>query len=129
MKRLGVCLIFIFVVTRFYGQAGTKNEIAMAIKEGNSLKLSGFFMPSVDLTVGSAEDVYSKDQAEMIIKKFFDNHQTIDFQLKHEGKSKLDDFYFIGSLQTKNGEFRLTYFLKKSKEKFMIKQFRIEENP
>ncbi|MEM9053675.1 MAG: DUF4783 domain-containing protein [Bacteroidota bacterium] len=129
MKTIIASLVFAFASVIAIAQSETKNEIATAIKEGNSIQLAEHFMPSVDLTVGSAEDVYSKDQAEMILKRFFEDHEAVDFKLKHEGKSKLDDFYYIGTLKTNKGEFRLTYFLKKSEDIFMIKQFRIEENP
>lgn len=129
MKTIIINLFFAFLSVMAFSQSETKNEIATAIKEGNSIQLAEFFMPSVDLTVGSAEDVYSRDQAEMIIKRFFEDHQTIDFRLKHEGKSKLDDFYYIGTLKTDSGDFRLTYFLKKGENHFMIKQFRIEDSP
>jgi len=129
MKRRFINLLLLFATTGLFAQSETKQEITSAIKAGNSIQLAAHFTPSVDLTVGSAEDVYSKDQAEIILKRFFEDHKSVDFELKHEGKSKLNDFYYIGTLKTNQGEFRLTYFLKKSGDTFMIKQLRIEDNP
>lgn len=111
------------------GQTAEKNAISEAIKSGDPQKVAFYFMPSVDLTVESAEDVYSKDQAEMIIRRFFEDHVPKGFSLKHEGKSKLDDYYYIGTLNTEKGDYRLTFFLKNTDENFRIKQMRIESTP
>jgi len=116
-------------VSAAMGQTVEKDAISMAIKSGDPQKIAVYFMPSVDLTVESAEDVYSKDQAEMIIRRFFEDHIPKGFALKHEGKSKLDDYYYIGTLNTEKGDYRLTFFLKKSEDKFRIKQMRIENTP
>jgi len=111
------------------GQSAEKDAISEAIKAGDPQKIAFYFLPSVDLTVETAEDVYSKDQAEMIIRRFFEDHVTKGFSLKHEGKSKLEDHYYIGTLTTDKGDYRLTFFLKKSEDGFRIKQMRIENTP
>ncbi|MFT6997525.1 MAG: hypothetical protein ACJAQ4_001279 [Cryomorphaceae bacterium] len=111
------------------GQDVEKDAISEAIKSSDPQKIAVYFMPSVDLTVESAEGVYSKDQAEMIIRRFFEDHVPKDFALKHQGKSKLDDYYYIGTLTTEKGDYRLTFFLKKTEDKFRIKQMRIENTP
>ncbi len=129
MKKLFLFFSLFFIVCIAFGQSVEKDAISMAIKSGDSQKVALYFMPSVDLTVESAENVYSKDQAEMIIRRFFEDHVPKSFVLKHEGKSKLDDYYYIGTLSTEKGEYRLTYFLKKSDDKFRIKQMRIENTP
>jgi hypothetical protein len=110
-------------------QEAEKSAIVDAIRSADSKEIASYFLPSVDLTVESVEDVYSRDQAEMIVRHFFEDHPPTSFQLKHEGKSKLDDYYCIGSLMTKSGKYRLTFFLKKGEEGFRIKQFSIEDLP
>jgi hypothetical protein len=129
MKKLFLFLFIVLSTTAVVGQEVEKDAISEAIKSGDPQKIALYFMPSVDLTVESAEGVYSKDQAEMIIRRFFDDHEPKDFALKHQGKSKLDDYYYIGTLATEKREFRLTFFLKKSEDSFRIKQMRIENTP
>lgn len=129
MKKLFLFLLIVCSGSAVLGQNVEKDAISEAIRLADSKKIAAYFMPSVDLTVESAEDVYSKDQAEMIVRKFFENHVPKSFSLKHEGKSKLDDYYYIGTLNTEKGEFRITFFLKKDESKFRIKQMRIENTP
>jgi len=129
MKKLTLFLSIVLLMSAAMGQSVEKDAISDAIKSGDPQEIAMYFMPSVDLTVESAEDVYSKDQAEMIIRRFFEDHVPKGFTLKHEGKSKLDDYYYIGTLVTEEGDYRLTFFLKKSEGKFRIKQMRIENTP
>jgi hypothetical protein len=129
MKKLILFLFILMSMSAAMGQDVEKDAISEAIKSSDPQKIAVYFMPSVDLTVESAEGVYSKDQAEMIIRRFFEDHVPKGFALKHQGKSKLDDYYYIGTLTTEKGEYRLTFFLKKTEDQFRIKQMRIERTP
>lgn len=126
MKRFALIIFFTVYFIGGFAQTSEKEAITKAIRTGDSKKVASYFLPSVDLTVVSVEDVYSRDQAEMIVQRFFERNSPSEFNLKHEGKSKLDDYYYIGSLKTDKGNYRLTFFLKKGDQDFRIKQFRIE---
>lgn len=126
MKRFVLIFFFIGFFLGGFAQTAEKEAITKAVRTGDSKNIAAYFLPSVDLTVVSVEDVYSRDQAEMIVQRFFEGNSPAEFNLKHEGKSKLDDFYYIGSLKTEEGVYRLTFFLKKGDDGFRIKQFRIE---
>ncbi len=109
-------------------QTEEKEGISAAIQSGSAQALSGYFSKSLDLTLLDIEDVYSQEQAQVILNKFFIDHKPAVFNLKHEGKSKVEDFYYIGILETNSGNFRVTFFLKKEASEFNIKQLRIEED-
>ena len=55
-------------------QDEVKNKVVQAMKTGNSKELAEHFIPNLDLTVKEASDVYSKAQAEQIIRKFFNDN-------------------------------------------------------
>ncbi len=127
MKNL---FIFIIAVLGFslvsMSQSSEKEGITKAITAGNSKALGAYLTGNVDLTVNETSGVYSKDQAEVILNRFFSDHKPSGYSIKHEGKSKLEDFYYIGDLKTAKSDYRLTFFLKKEGDKFLIKQLRIE---
>ena len=79
-----------------------------------------------DVTDPGASDVYSRVQAEQILRKFFDEHVPSGFSVEHEGVSKMGDSYYIGRLRTANGEFRVTFFVKRMDSAELVKQLRIE---
>lgn len=129
MKKLITSLVIIFLVSMTaMAQNETADSVANMLKNGDSNGISGLFMNNVDLTILDTDDVYSKTQATQVTKRFFSDHAPTGFEIKHQGKSKLDDHYRIGTLSTSNGEFRVTYFLKNHEGKYLIKQLRIEAN-
>ncbi|MBL7892364.1 MAG: DUF4783 domain-containing protein [Bacteroidia bacterium] len=101
------------------------DDIANAIKSGNSKTLASWFTDNVDLKVLDQEDVYSKAQAELIVKDFFTKHPVKTFSIAHKS-SKNGSQFAIGTLETTNGKYRVYFLLKKSAEKLQIQQFRIE---
>ncbi len=128
MIRISTFLFFCFLSLGLFAQSSEKEAISAAIRNGNAKALSTHLISSVDLTVENVEDVYSRDQAEVILSRFFAQHSPTGFDIKHEGKSKLEDYYYIGDLKTADTTYRLTFFLKKDGQSFRIKQLRIEPN-
>lgn len=126
MKKFFLLFIVSALAIGSYGQTAEKQNISKAIQNGNAKLLGGYFTKTVDLTVKDIEDVYSKDQAEVILTRFFNENKPKSYSVKHEGKSKLDDYYYIGDLVTDTGTYRLTFFLKKEGEIFRVKQLKIE---
>ncbi len=105
----------------------TSDDIAGVIRSGNAKSLAEYFDANVDLRLLDQEDVYSKAQAELIVKDFFVKHAVKSFSVKHKSAPKNGSEYAIGTLQTSNGTFRLTYFLvKKADGKVVIQQFTVE---
>lgn len=87
-------------------------DIANAIRSGDAKSVSRFFSSSVDLTLISQEDVYSKAQAEQILKDFFNKNTPRSFSIIHRGESKDGSKYAIGNLTTSNGNYRVYYYFK-----------------
>ncbi len=87
-------------------------DIANAIRSGDAKSVSKYFSSSVDLTIISREDVYSKAQAEQILKDFFNKNTPRSFSIIHRGESKDGSKYAIGTLTTSNGNYRTYYYFK-----------------
>ncbi|HQW87746.1 MAG TPA: DUF4783 domain-containing protein, partial [Flavobacteriales bacterium] len=66
------------------------------------------------------------DQAEQILRRFFDENPPVGMVVEHQGQSKLGDQYYIGILRTRTGHFRVTFFLKRTGDQLQVKQLRIE---
>jgi hypothetical protein len=109
-------------------QDAEKDLVVDAMKTGNSKDLAALFIANIDLTVKENSDVYSKAQAEQIMRKFFNDHPPVDLVIEHSGVSKSGDKYFIGILRTRSGYFRTTFFLKKTENGFLVKQLRVENS-
>ena len=106
--------------------ADIPEEIITAIKLGNSKELSKYLGPNVDLTIKDKEGVYSKAQAELIIKDFFRKNPVKSFQVIHQGESKVGSQYTIGKLITEKETFRTMIVIKKTGNKFIIQRLSFE---
>jgi hypothetical protein len=107
-------------------RADVIDDIAVAIKAGNSREIARYFSERVEMKVGDNEDLYSKTQAEMILKDFFDKNSPVNFTIKHKGSSQKGLSYVIGVLQTSSGSFRTLIRFKQSGNQLLIQELRFE---
>lgn len=128
MKRLLILAFCLLPAFALWAQDAEKDRVLDAIKMGDAKELTALFISSIDLTVKDANDVYSKAQAEQILRKFFNENPPVDVVIEHSGVSKSGDKYYIGILRTRTGYFRTTFFLKKGETGFLVKQLRIENS-
>ena len=127
MKHLLLGTLMIFTAFAFVPtEADVTEDIATLFRTGNSKDLSKYFEANVDMKILDQEDVYSKAQAELILKDFFAKHTPKSFSLVHNGLSKNGAKFAIGSLVTAAGTYKTYYLLKKTGELFTIQQLRIE---
>jgi len=127
MKTAFSFLLFILLELTSVAQKEVSDKVVSDIKTGNTKELSVHFPTNIDLVVEELDDVFSRTQAELILKKFFDQHQPVDFEVIHSGKSSLGSPYRIGTLKTKNGYFRVSFYMKKEGDKYIVHQLQIEE--
>lgn len=86
------------------------DDIANALRSGDARSVSRFFGNTIDLTITSQEEVYSKVQAEQVLKDFFTKNPPRSFNIIHKGESKEGARYAIGTLVTSSGAVYRTYF-------------------
>jgi len=117
MKRLQVFVIFslVFIITSFGNIISTEQEIFAELsnnfKSGNVKDIAKYFANTVDITLPSSEDQYSKSQAEIVLKNFFTEHNPTNFTLEHQGASN-NGKYMVGTLVTNKGTFKVYVFVK-----------------
>jgi hypothetical protein len=128
INRMFLALVVMACSLGVSAQDDVKEKVVQAMRTGNSKDLAVHFIPNIDLTVKETAEVYSRAQAEQIIRKFFNDNPPVDLVIEHSGVSKLGDKYFIGILRTSTGYFRVTFFLKKTETVYQVKQLRIENS-
>ncbi len=126
MKTKAILLLFFVSISTFAFSADIIDGIATAIRSGNPKNISKYFIENIDLKVIDKEDVYSKQQAEMILKEFFGKHPIKNYTIAHKSEPKGGSQYVIGTLETDNGKFRVYFLIKTSGSNTLIQQFRIE---
>jgi len=123
MKNLlGLTMITIsLVLVSFRSPSYTIDAVAV----GDVDRLSPYLDYRVDISLPEKSDTYSKSQAEMIIRDFFDNNGVRNFQVKQKGESGGSEYCF-GVLQTRNGNFKTSLFMKHKGDKQFLQEIRFQ---
>lgn len=103
------------------------DDIAAAVKTGNAANVSKYFSAKVDSKILDKEEVYSKAQAELVLKDFFTRNPVKSFSVLHKSVAKNGDQSIIGNYESSGGKkFRIYFLLKKEAAGFLVQQMRID---
>lgn len=108
--------------------ADISTDLNSSMKSGNFKTIASYFNASVELNIPGADGLYSKAQAELLLKDFFGKNAPRSYTVKHDGVSQDGSKYTIGALETSSGMYRTYYYLKNNNGTFLIKEFRIEKD-
>jgi len=124
MKRIfGLAVLTFSLVLVSFRPTYTLDEITDAIRLGNAGELSRYLDSRVDISLPEKSDSYSKIQAEMIIRDFFSNNGVQNFTVKHRQPNGSG---CVGLLQTHNGDYRTTLFLKQKGDRQLLQEIRFQ---
>jgi Domain of unknown function (DUF4783) len=125
MKTRFMILSFLFVILNSFSVT-QKDEIIAGLKTGSVEKLAKHFDNMVDVTVPGKTNSFSKTQAEMILKDFFNLNKVKNFEVQHSGSNASSNF-IIGMLSTSNGNYRTTVYMRMRGDKQMIQGIEFEQ--
>lgn len=124
MKKILPLLFIVVSFSSFISLSFT--DVVKAIKAGDATAVSKFFDNTVEITLPEKSNSYSKGQAEVVLHDFFASNGVKDFEVLHQSENSGSQFC-IGNLQTNNGTFRTTIFMKQKGDKDLIQEVRFEK--
>lgn len=124
MIRIFTTAVLFTVLSSFGPKVGIEDVIG-AMKIGNAAQMAKFFDNNVEISMPDKSNSYSKSQAEMVLRDFFATNQVKGFEIIHKGENAGSQ-YCIGTLQTKNGAFRTTIFMKQKGDIQVLQELRFE---
>jgi len=124
MKRFFTLLTVTAILSSFSFSTGIEDIVA-ALKGGNASQVAKYFDNTVEITLPEKSNSYSKSQAEMILRDFFNNNPIKGFDVIHKGENAGSQ-YCIGTLVTKNASFRTTVFMKQKGDRQTLQEIRFE---
>ena len=124
MKRILTLLASTFFLCSFT-LFSSIDEVVAALKTGNTAQIAKFFDNTVEITMPDKSNSYSKSQAELVLKDFFNNNPVKSFEVLHKGENAGSQ-YCIGTLVTKGGSFRTTIFMKQKGDKQLLQEIMFE---
>lgn len=100
--------------------------VVVAFKKGSSQELNRYLGEKVDLVILSKPSQVDKMAAEGTMSDFFTNNRVSRFDVNHQGK-RGDSSFFVGTMETPNGNFRVNCFFKREHNRYYIHQIRIDK--
>ena len=124
MKHFFTFSLLVTCLSSFAVYIGIEDVIT-AMRSGNATSVAKYFDNSVEISMPSKSNSYSKSQAELVLKDFFASNPVKSFDIIHKGENAGSQ-YCIGTLQTKNGTYRTTIFMKQKGDKQVLQELRFE---
>ncbi|WP_432708470.1 DUF4783 domain-containing protein [Pedobacter sp.] len=101
-------------------------DMSMFFKSGNSREIAKNFNSTVELSITNNGDVYSKAQAEQILRDFFVKHYATNATIVHQINTNPNLRFGILNLETRQGRYRVSITSKKANNAFLITELRID---
>ena len=124
MKRIFTLMFAALILTSYTSLIGIE-DVVSGLKAGNAAQIAKYFDNTVEITLPAKSNSYSKSQAEMILKDFFNNNTVKGFTALHKGDNGGSQFC-IGTLQTNTAVYRTTIYMKQKGDKQVLQEIRFE---
>ena len=119
-----VCAGALLLLTAFK-LAGGLDDVINALRSGNATELARYMDDTIEISLPSKSNSYSRSQAVVILQDFFQNNGVKTFEVKFKGENGGTQFC-IGNLQTRSGNYRTTFFLANRNGKQLVKEIRFQ---
>ena len=107
-------------------QKDTFDTLSGYFRSSGSREIAAYFSPLIEMNILSDENEYSKAQAELILRDFFQKNKPVSVRVVHRLSSNPNFRFAVLSYQTDSEKFRVSVSMSREGEKFLIKVIRIE---
>lgn len=99
-----------------------------ALKSSNSRELAKYLHDQVEIKLGNERKAYGRNQAERVLKQFFQKHPSDDTEIIHQGDSPGGIIYAIGKYTSGNTSYRMVFRAKKYRQVYKIYKLEFSKN-
>jgi len=122
---------FICILALSTASANAQNEVINnvrdALKTGSSRELSKYLNNTVEISINGEKSSYSRNQAEFVLKDFFNKYPSQSFRYVHQGSSKEGIKYTVGTYTYDRGEFRVFMIIKQIGGAYLVDKIDFNE--
>jgi len=126
MKYLFVFITPILLMLPLQGVPFSKLDVAFDQK--NAETIVSYTKDKVLLNILGKEGIYSKSQAVLVLKDFFNGKGTTSFNYTFKSSESETDTFAIGSLQCSSAKYRITMHFKAVNSEYKIESITIEKD-
>jgi len=120
-------LVSMFLFASFYSSADVFDDLIKNLKEQNITAVSKLVNSNVELNLDGVDGMYSKSQADVILRNFFNANTPKSIVVQHRGSSAQGAKYIIAEMKTDKNNYRMYVFLKTNGTQNQLQELRIEK--
>ena len=117
-------LLFLVFASQAQSSSEVITKVEEALKSSSSKEISKYLHERLEIKLNSEKKEYSANQAEIMLKQFFQTNPSDACEFIHQGNSSGDIVYAIGKYSSGNSNYRVVVRAKKYKEEFKV--YRLE---
>ncbi|MBK0382586.1 DUF4783 domain-containing protein [Pedobacter sp. SD-b] len=104
------------------------DDLSNVLKNGDIKTLSTYFSNTIELSIMDQDDIYSANQANLILKDFFTKNPPSATKIIHKVVSNANYKFGVIVYNSSKGNYRISLELKGNGSDFKLTQIRIDEN-
>ena len=128
-------ILFIFLALGF-GSVQAQNaghapleEVVSAIRVNRMQDIDKYMESFVTISINNIQSIYSHNQAQVILRDFFDKNDPKDLLVMDSGTPTSSSAFVIGGYDAANGTKYIVYVLMKMKDnKFVLQEIRVNKD-
>lgn len=122
---LTFAFLSLFVAAKAQSQL---EDIVNGIRSDRVSDIAKYFDNIVPITINNVQNTYSRTQAEMVLKDFFNKNTPKDLIIMNSGSPNNTSKFAIGDLTTSNGKYSIYFLLKqKDNSEYLLQEIRINK--
>ena len=123
--RKSVFTVFFMLISIIGMSQNVVEDLRSALAAGNVNGIARYFDNNVNLNITGSQASYSRSQAEMVLRDFFNKNNPRKLEIEHSDASRNMRFA-MGTLFTATGNFKVYFAVKQKENNTIIQELRIE---
>lgn len=125
---LSACFLSVFHAAQGQGMRTPLEDMVNAIRNDRVVDMVKYFDNFVPVTINNNQSIYSHNQAEVVLKDFFEKNVPREFTVMDNGSPDNTSKFIIGNYFAANGIKYNVYILMKVKNgNYMLQDFRFNK--
>jgi hypothetical protein len=129
IKKLALLVNFTLVFFTVQAQSSSSplEDMVNAIKNDRVTDMDKYFDNFVIITINNVQSTYSHNQADVVLKDFFEKNNSRDFTVQENGSPDNTSKYLVGYFTTPAGIKYNVYILMRLKGSFIVQDFKLNK--
>jgi Domain of unknown function (DUF4783) len=123
-----VSCTLVFFTVQAQSSISPLEDMVNAIKNNRVPDMAKYFDNFVPITINNKQEIYSHNQAEVVLRDFFEKNDPRGFVVMENGSPDNASKFVIGAFTTPGGTKFNVYVLMKLKGSFMVQEIRFNKD-